>query len=135
MSMWRRCVPPSKQKASPGEAYAIEDVAKSRVSQVLCIGVDGPVRLVYLILDHERTAVARAEQLAYLPKGDYLKLAVLGYRQVVADLIWLQVVQHIGAKRDTQLGYTWTYHAVDVDGPGSHLRSPISGLLVSSSVC
>ncbi|MBK7487824.1 MAG: hypothetical protein IPI70_17060 [Nitrospira sp.] len=66
------------------------------------------------LLDGQRTAVARAEQLAYLPKGDYLKLAVLGYRQVVADLIWLQAVQHIGAKRDTQLGYTWTYHAVDV---------------------
>lgn len=66
------------------------------------------------LLDDQRTAVARAEQLAYLPKGDYLKLAVLGYRQVVADLIWLQAVQHIGAKRDTQLGYTWTYHAVDV---------------------
>ena len=66
------------------------------------------------ILDHERNAVARAEQLAYLPKGEYLKLAVLGYRQVVADLIWLQAVQHIGAKRDSQLGYTWTYHAVDV---------------------
>ncbi len=66
------------------------------------------------LLDGQRTAVARAEQLAYLPKGEYLKLAVLGYRQVVADLIWLQAVQHIGAKRDTQLGYTWTYHAVDV---------------------
>lgn len=66
------------------------------------------------VLDHERNAVARAEQLAYLPKGEYLKLAVLGYRQVVADLIWLQAVQHIGAKRDTQLGYQWTYHAVDV---------------------
>lgn len=66
------------------------------------------------LLDGQRTAVARAEQLAYLPKGEYLKLAVLGYRQIVADLIWLQAVQHIGAKRDTQLGYTWTYHAVDV---------------------
>ena len=52
----------------------------------------------------QRNAVARAEQLAYLPKGEYLKLAVLGYRQVVADLIWLQAVQHIGAKRDTSLG-------------------------------
>ena len=65
-------------------------------------------------LDGQRTTVARAEQLAYLPKGEYLKLAVLGYRQVVADLIWLQAVQHIGAKRDTQRGYAWTYHAVDV---------------------
>jgi len=65
-------------------------------------------------LEHERNTVARAEQLAYLPKGEYLRLAVLGYRQWVADLIWLQVVQHIGAKRDTQQGYRWTYHAVDV---------------------
>ena len=88
---------------------------KSRLIQVLCglallAGTSGVLHA----LDQERTVVARAEQLAYLPKGDYLKLAVLGYRQVVADLIWLQAVQHIGAKRDTQLGYTWTYHAVDV---------------------
>ena len=90
-------------------------LAKSRVSQVLCgLVLWAGASSLLLILDHERTAVARAEQLAYLPKGDYLKLAVLGYRQVVADLIWLQAVQHIGAKRDTQLGYTWTYHAVDV---------------------
>ncbi len=66
------------------------------------------------LLDHERNAVARAEQLAYLPKGEYLRLAVLGYRQLVADLLWLQAVQHIGASRDTQQGYRWTYHAVDV---------------------
>ena len=66
------------------------------------------------LLDGQRTAVARAEQLAYLPKGEYLRLAVLGYRQVVADLIWLQAVQHIRATHDTQVGYTWAYHAVDV---------------------
>lgn len=77
---------------------------------ILLAGASGLLQ----ILDHERNAVARAEQLAYLPKGEYLKLAVLGYRQVVADMIWLQAVQHIGAKRDTQLGYRWTYHAVDV---------------------
>lgn len=88
---------------------------KSRFTQVLCgLGLLASASGVLHVLDQERTAVARAEQLAYLPKGDYLKLAVLGYRQVVADLIWLQAVQHIGAKRDTQLGYTWTYHAVDV---------------------
>jgi hypothetical protein len=66
------------------------------------------------VLDHERNAVARVEQLGYLPKGKYLRSAVLGYRQLVADLIWLQAVQHIGATRDTQQGYRWTYHAVDV---------------------
>ncbi len=65
-------------------------------------------------LDVRRNALMRAEQLAYLPKGEHLKLAVLGYRQLVADIIWMQAVQHIGAKRDSQQGYTWTYHAVDV---------------------
>lgn len=88
---------------------------QSRVTQVLFgLTLLASASGVLHVLDQERNAVARAEQLAYLPKGEYLKLAVLGYRQVVADLIWLQAVQHIGAKRDTQLGYTWTYHAVDV---------------------
>lgn len=90
-------------------------VAKRIAAQILCglallAGASG----LLTALDRGRNAVARAEQLAYLPKGEYLKFAVLGYRQVVADLIWLQAVQHIGAKRDTQLGHTWTYHAVDV---------------------
>lgn len=89
--------------------------AKRIAGQVLCgIALLAGASVLLQVLDRDRTAGARAEQLAYLPKGEYLKLAVLGYRQVVADLIWLQAVQHIGAKRDTQLGYTWTYHAVDV---------------------
>lgn len=65
-------------------------------------------------LDQRRNAVTRAAQLAYLPKGEYLKLAVLGYRQLAADIIWLQVVQHIGAKTASQQGNSWTYHAVNV---------------------
>ena len=65
-------------------------------------------------LDQRRNAVTRAAQLAYLPKGEYLKLAVLGYRQLAADIIWMQAVQHIGAKTATQQGSSWTYHAVDV---------------------
>lgn len=97
------------------KAMGLSRVTRSRVAQVLCgLALLTATSGLLHVLDQERTAVARAEQLAYLPKGDYLKLAVLGYRQVVADLIWLQAVQHIGAKRDTQSGYTWTYHAVDV---------------------
>ena len=65
-------------------------------------------------LDVRRNALMRAEQLAYLPKGEYLRLAVLGYRQLAADVIWLQAVQHIGAKISSQQENTWTYHAVDV---------------------
>jgi hypothetical protein len=67
-----------------------------------------------LWLDHIRPISSRGSQLTYLPKGDYLKVAVLGYRQLAADIIWLQVVQHFGKKTDTTEGYLWAYHAVDV---------------------
>ncbi len=61
-----------------------------------------------------RPASVRATELSYLPKGDYLKIAVLGYRQMAADLIWLGAVQHFGQRYQTEEGYLWAYHAVDV---------------------
>jgi hypothetical protein len=65
-------------------------------------------------IERERPATARAAELSYLPKGEYLKLAVLGYRQLAADIIWLQAVQHLGKRNQTPGGYIWAYHAVDV---------------------
>ncbi len=64
--------------------------------------------------ERSRPDSARAEELSYLPKGEYLKIAVLGYRQIVADLIWLQVLQNFGERTQTTEGYLWAYHAVDV---------------------
>ena len=66
------------------------------------------------MVDRQRPSLARAEELSYLPKGEYLKLAVLGYRQLAADLIWLKAVQHLGEKHQTRAGYLSAYHAVDV---------------------
>jgi hypothetical protein len=67
-----------------------------------------------LVLERERPAAARAAELFYLPEGPYLKVAVLGYRQITADLIWLKAIQHFGERRQTPEGYRWAYHAVDV---------------------
>lgn len=65
-------------------------------------------------IERNRPPTVRATELSYLPKGDYLKLAVLGYRQLAADLIWLKAVQSFGTRNQTTEGYLWTYHAVDV---------------------
>lgn len=78
----------------------------------LCTGVGSGVAL--NALEHERTAEARAIELSYLPKGEYLKVAVLGYRQAAGDLIWLKAVQHLGEMRQTEQGYRWAYQAIDV---------------------
>lgn len=69
---------------------------------------------VLAIVERQRPAMARAAELTYLPKGEYLKVAVLGYRQIAADLIWLKAVQHLGERKQTAEGYLWAYRAVDV---------------------
>lgn len=78
----------------------------------LCFGMGTGMAL--NALDHERPSATRAGELSYLPKGEYLKVAVLGYRQAAGDLIWLKAVQHLGELRQTEQGYRWAYHAVDV---------------------
>ncbi len=55
------------------------------------------------------------QELSLLPSGEVLKPFVLGYDQVVADLIWLQVIQVVGEKEGVPPeGYRWIDHALDV---------------------
>jgi len=61
----------------------------------------------------DRTVV-QIEGLAQLPKGEYLKPALLGYHHLGADILWLKLVQVIGKKRNSADEYEWMYHALDV---------------------
>ena len=61
----------------------------------------------------DRTAV-QIEDLAQLPKGEYLKPALLGYHHLGADLLWLNLLQVVGKKRNSADEYEWIYHALDV---------------------
>jgi len=80
------------------------------LAAALGLSADG----VLMALERQRSAAVRAEELSYLPKGKYLKIAVLGYDQFAADLIWLKAVQHLGATRQSKGGYYWAYHVVNV---------------------
>ncbi len=84
------------------------------VAGVLLLALGAASVWVLAILDRQRPASRRAAELSYLPKGEYLRVAVLGYRQITADLIWLKAVQHFGEGKQTKQGYLWAYHAVDV---------------------
>lgn len=61
----------------------------------------------------DRTVV-QIEDLAQLPKGEYLKPALLGYHHLGADILWLRLIQVIGKKRNSADEYEWMYHALDV---------------------
>lgn len=56
----------------------------------------------------------KIEEFILLPKGEYLKPLVLGYEQLIGDIIWLRAIQVVGDKVVTPIGYDWAYHALDV---------------------
>jgi tetratricopeptide (TPR) repeat protein len=80
----------------------------------LLLALGGSAVGVLTVVERQRPSLVRAEELSYLPKGEYLKMAVLGYQQMAADLIWLKAVQHLGESHQTRAGYLSAYHAVDV---------------------
>src|SRR5581483_5633258 len=72
------------------------------------------IYLAQLQIDRSKDINQKIESFVQLPKGEYLKVAVLGYHQLVADLLWLRVVQIIGEHTVTESAYDWVYHALDV---------------------
>ena len=91
-----------------------ESVAGWLLTGSLLVVLGGATVGILAVVERQRPAMVRAAELAYLPKGEYLRVAVLGYRQMAADLIWLKAVQHFGERKQTTEGYLWAYHAVDV---------------------
>ena len=68
---------------------------------------------VQLRLDAGRGENKAAEEFMYLPGAQYLKVASLGYEQLMADLLWLKAIQHLGEKKISGAGYDWIYKALD----------------------
>ncbi len=59
-------------------------------------------------------SITQIEELAQLPRGEYLKPALLGYHHLGADVLWLRLLQVLGSKGNTADEYEWIYHAMDV---------------------
>jgi len=51
--------------------------------------------------------------LMYLPSGEYLRMASLGYRELVADILWLQTIQVMGERKVSEEEGRWLYRAFD----------------------
>ena len=64
-------------------------------------------------LTHWVDSKPKLHQLTYLPSGDYLRMASLGYRELVADLLWLQAIQVMGERKLSEEEGHWLYDAVD----------------------
>ena len=65
-------------------------------------------------IDSGRGRREKVEELAALPRGEYLKRVSMGYDALLADLIWFRVVQVMGEKKVPPEHAKWIYHALDV---------------------
>jgi hypothetical protein len=78
---------------------------------VLCITA---LHFLQVTLDQQRAATPKLQRFMYLPQGEALRVAVLGYEHVVADFLWIQAIQAMGERKVTEEAGRWIAHAFDV---------------------
>ena len=91
-------------------SYAKRYAALGALAVILATGV----HVLQLGLDQQRAAAPKLQRFMYVPQGEYLRIAVLEYRQVVADLLWIQVIQAMGERTVSEEAGHWIAHALDV---------------------
>jgi tetratricopeptide (TPR) repeat protein len=56
----------------------------------------------------------KLEQFMYLPNGEYLQIASLGYQELIADVLWLEAIQVMGERKVSDTAGHWLYRAFDI---------------------
>jgi len=64
-------------------------------------------------LTHWNNSKPKSQRVMYLPNGEYLRMASLGYRELAADLLWLQAIQVMGERKLSEEAGHWLYDALD----------------------
>jgi tetratricopeptide (TPR) repeat protein len=85
-------------------------------------------------VDANRKELKQVDEHTYIPSGKYLKTAVLGYDQIIADFFWLRVVQYIGDKEKEARGYPLIYRLVDLVtdlDPGFSFAYKVGGIILT----
>ncbi len=72
------------------------------------------LHMIQVQLDEQRAATPKLQRFMYLPEGEYLRVATLGYEQVTADFLWIQAIQAMGERKVTEEAGRWIAHALDV---------------------
>jgi len=84
---------------------------KRLIITVILVGI--LVNIAYR-LDHLALSQEREEELMYFPSGYGLRVLSLGFRSLLADIVWLQFIQYYGEHRLTDRKYTHMYHILDI---------------------
>lgn len=88
-------------------------LAWTRTGTLLCLLLGLGIWIQQELVHPQNPLNSPRQQLAALPQAELLKPALLGYHHLVADFLWLQSLQVLGA-RDVRLEeYKWLFDAFD----------------------
>lgn len=65
-------------------------------------------------LDRMSTATASSDEPVYLPKAEYLAPMALGWKNVLADVLWFRTINYFGAHYAGNRTYPWLAHMCDL---------------------
>ncbi len=65
-------------------------------------------------INDERQSWDQEEELMYLPSGKVLKIVSLGFDEVVADILFIRMIDYFGKHSASDRTYVWLYHMADL---------------------
>ncbi len=84
------------------------------IGALLSLSLVGSVMLAVLI-DGRRAHATPGQEWRLLPDPRYLKPILLGFHGVAADLLWIQIIQYVGAHVETDMKFPQLTRALDLE--------------------
>ncbi|RMF93497.1 MAG: hypothetical protein D6734_09910, partial [Candidatus Schekmanbacteria bacterium] len=87
-----------------------------------------------LKIDTMKEDITTAEKLFITPSSKIVKVMSLNQKALIADILWLKIIQYVGERKQTEKGWDWLYNntnlLTDLD-PNFYLAYQFSGLILT----
>ncbi len=107
---------------------------KRLLTAILIIIIFPVIYLTQFRIDGYKSDFQKIEDFAFTPPAKILTAVSLNQKAIIADILWLKVIQYIGEKQQSEKGWKWFYHNInvitDID-PDFSIAYQFSGLIFS----
>jgi len=87
---------------------------KSLVAATLIVSILFIVFFVQCRIDGVKGDFKQSEELEMLPPAYVIKTISMNQTAFISDILWLRVVQYMGDKKQTEKGWSWFSHTIDI---------------------
>ena len=88
--------------------------SKSLIPPLILVLILCVLFLLQTKIDGERRTWLQEEELLYIPSGKVLKIVSLGFDEVMADILYIRMLDYFATHVTSDRTYTWLYHMADL---------------------